>query len=65
MSTLQAIIRLYEIKEAIENGSLCPNLQPRIHGEFEAIKASLLDSNFAFDNVKELISEIEYIIEKK
>ncbi|GAB6086588.1 hypothetical protein [Alkaliphilus crotonatoxidans] len=65
MNTLQSIIRLFEIKETLEAGPLSPNLRPRVHSEFKTIKAALLDSNFAFDNVKELISEIEYIIEEK
>lgn len=64
MNTLQSVIRLFEIKETIETNKPCCEHRNALHKEFFTIKASLLDSNFAFDNVKELISEIEYKILK-
>ncbi|MBM7615244.1 hypothetical protein [Alkaliphilus hydrothermalis] len=59
MTTLQAIIRLYEIKEAIEDSKLKWDYLEPLSKEFQLIKSSLLHSNFAFDKVKGLIGEVE------
>jgi len=59
MTTLQAVIRLYEIKEAIEDNNFKWDYLETLSKEFQLIKASLLHSNFAFDKVRGLIGEVE------
>ncbi len=59
MNTLQAIIRLYEIKETMEEKKLKQDYTEILQNEFQKIKTFLLHSNFAFDNVKNLIVEVE------
>ncbi|WP_026478061.1 hypothetical protein [Alkaliphilus transvaalensis] len=59
MNTLQAIIRLHEIKETIEDKKIKWDYVDSLYKEFEIIKTSLLHSHFAFEKVQNLILEIE------
>ncbi|KAB3537708.1 hypothetical protein F8154_02545 [Alkaliphilus pronyensis] len=62
MSTLKAVIRLQEIKSTLENRHFnCEHFNSLCH-EFECIKLKLLKSNFAFDNIVCLLSEVENTI---
>ncbi|SCY66663.1 hypothetical protein [Alkaliphilus peptidifermentans] len=62
MTTLEAIIRLNEIKETLENKHLNYEHFNSLCQEFHSIKNQLLKSNFAFDNIKILITEVEKAI---
>ena len=59
MNILKTIIRLYEIKKEVETESIKCNHRKVLTEEFDCIKITILNSNFAFDNVKQLITEVE------
>lgn len=59
MNILNSIIRLYEIKNQVETEILPCNHRQTLTEEFHNIKVTILNSNFAFDNVKQLITEVE------
>lgn len=61
MSPLQAIIRLQQIRDEI-NGARGDHSTALVE-EFTSLKSALLDSPFAFNNVKELIHQVESMIE--
>jgi hypothetical protein len=59
MNILNSIIRLYEIKKEMEARSIPCNHLETLTEEFDSLKISILSSNFAFDNVKQLLTEVE------
>ncbi|KAB3530257.1 hypothetical protein [Alkaliphilus serpentinus] len=64
MTTLQAVIRLKEIKETIENYKIPSDLLVNIQQEFLSLKSQLLSSSFAFEGVIGLIDEVEAKLNK-
>lgn len=59
MNILKSIIRIYEIKNEMEADVLHYSNRPTLIEEFDSLKVTILNSNFAFDNVRQLITEVE------
>ncbi len=59
MNILKSIIRLYEIKNEMEADVLHYSNRQTLTEEFDSLKVTILNSNFAFDNVRQLITEVE------
>jgi|GEM_PF-5597299 len=59
MNILKSIIRLHEIKDEIDTESIKCTHRQILTEEFDIIKLTILKSNFAFDNVKQLLTEVE------
>lgn len=64
MTTLQAVIRLKEINEAIEKNRISSQHLRKFNQEFLSIKSQLMDSGFAFESVVDLIKEVEAKLSK-
>ncbi len=59
MNILKSINRLYEIKNEMETDAVRYSNRQTLTEEFDSLKITILSSNFAFDNVKQLITEVE------
>lgn len=57
---LKVIIQLQQIRDKIEEGNLSNDCRQKLLKEFISLKNTLLKSNFAFDNVKKLVLDIEH-----